>query len=350
MKDLPNEIVYHIVDLVDCLKTLWKLLTISRQMNAFALPSLYRELTFDSHSLTSTSSSSSPHIDALAKLARTAKSNKNLRFTKSFTVFRFISPLIEDENVDKILPFLPNLHHLSIRIPIIEPETLSLVPRHAQLTHLVIENTAYSPELEQLLMDHPTLKIIQMSGFWTADTPPLSPTALPMLHSLSCSLRVASKLGRPSVIHLKIDNFPMDNRSTPIPNELVREVAAVLPSVRVVDFTTPIHFPSAAALISLLPNVVRLKLRERSPLIDLDWQHLATSSLKTIILVVPAASTRSNEVAQKAFRDIENLEYLAVEAGIGSSMRYRRSLGGPIVQIIDHDWQPWERMMASGIF
>ncbi|KAF9490012.1 hypothetical protein BDN71DRAFT_1455281 [Pleurotus eryngii] len=266
MPDLPNEIICHIVDLVDCLKTLWTLLTVSHRMSLFAIPSLYRDLSFDSRYSPSAGFRPLTHVNALEKLARTAKYNKNLLFTTSFTLFRFIAPQAKNERVESILPFLHNLRRLSIIMPFVDPETLKLVPRGAQLTHLVVQDTVYSQGFVRFLEDHPTLTNIEIDGYRISKplTVPLSPTALPKLRSLSCPLGVASKFGRPSVTDLKIVNASRKDHYTVIPEELARELAVVFPSLRSVHFADPIHFQSAALLIGLLPEVVYLQLYEPS--------------------------------------------------------------------------------------
>ncbi|KAG9220313.1 hypothetical protein CCMSSC00406_0006378 [Pleurotus cornucopiae] len=266
MPDLPNEVICHIVDLVDCLKTLWTLLTVSHRMSLFAIASLYRDLTFDSRYSPSAGFRPLTHANALEKLARTAKYNKSLLLTTSFTVFRFISPQAKNESINSILPFLPNLRRLSITMPFVGPETLKLVPQGAQLTHLVVQDTVYSHDFVQFLEDHPTLTNIEIGGYCISEplTLSVSPTALPRLRSLACPLGLAPKLGRPSVTDLKIVNTSREGHYIAIPEELAHELVVVFPSLRSVHFADPIHFRSAASLISLLPDVVHLQLYQPS--------------------------------------------------------------------------------------
>ncbi|KDQ27249.1 hypothetical protein PLEOSDRAFT_1103948 [Pleurotus ostreatus PC15] len=346
MPDLPNEIVCHIVDLVDCVQTLWTLLTVSRRMSLFAIPSLYRDLCFDSRSSPRTGFRPSTHANALEKLARTAKYNKNLLFTTSFSA--------KNESVGSILPFLRNLRRLSITMPFVAPETLTLVPRGAQLTHLVVQDTVYTQAFAHFLEDHPTLTNIDIDGYRISEplTLPLSPTALPKLRSLSCPLGVAPKLGRPSVTALKIANASREDHYTTIPEELARELAAAFPSLRSVHFADPIHFRSAALLIGLLPDVVYLQLYEPSPGVAQNWQLLATSRLMYIRLTIPATGARADEAARGAFGAIEHLKYLdIVDSGQGTARRYHRaSKASPIVDITDIQWQPCGETIANDIY
>ncbi len=265
MSDLPNEIVCHIVDLVDCLKTFWTLLTVSHRMSAFAIPSLYRDLSFDSRYSLRAGSVTVTRANALEKLAHSAKSNKNLRFTTSLSIFRFISPQAKSESVKMILPFLPNLRRLSITMPVVDLQTLSPVPRSARLTHLVMQGVIYSQDFVRFLEHHPTLTKLEIDGYHSSEshTLQLSPTALPMLQSLSCPLDIAPELGRPSVIDLKIVNVPVDHRDH-ISKVFAYELAKVFPAVRALHFAEPIPIWSVVSLVCFFPNVAYLQFYEPS--------------------------------------------------------------------------------------
>ncbi|KAL4258495.1 hypothetical protein AB1N83_010618 [Pleurotus pulmonarius] len=350
MPHLPNETVCHIVDLVDCLKTFWTLLTVSHRMSAFAIPALYRDLSFDSRHPLKVGPVTATHANALQKLAHSAKSNKNLRFTTSLSIFRFISPQAKSESVRMILPFLPNLRRLSIIMPVVDLQTLSPVPRSARLTHLVMRGVTYSQDFVRFLEDHPTLTKLEIDGYHGSElhTLQLSPAALPMLKSLSCPLDIAPELGRPSVIDLKIVNVPVDRRG-PISKEFAYELAKVFPAVRALHFAEPIPIWSVVSLICFFPNVIYLQFYEPSRGISRIWHTLAPLSVKHIRFTMFAPS---EETTLEAFRSIESLENLAVIDMVkGRALRYyRSSKASPVVDITDHARQSWEETIANDVY
>ncbi|KAF4567108.1 hypothetical protein EYR36_010724 [Pleurotus pulmonarius] len=285
-------------------------------MSAFAIPSLYRDLSFDSRYSLRAGSVTVRRANALEKLAHSAKSNKNLRFTTSLSIFRFISPQAKSESVRMIIPFLPNLRRLSITMPVVDLQTLSPIPLSARLTHLVMRGVIYSQDFVRFLEDHPTLTKLEIDGYHSSElhTLQLSPTALPMLQSLSCPLDIAPELGRPSVIDLKIVNVPVDRRG-PISKEFAYELSKVFPA----------------------RGIARI------------WHTLSPLSVKHIRFTMFAPS---EETTLEAFRSIESLENLAVIDMVkGRALRYyRASKASPVVDITDHARQSWEETVANDVY
>ncbi|KAF4580505.1 hypothetical protein EYR38_003103 [Pleurotus pulmonarius] len=284
-------------------------------MSAFAIPALYRDLSFDSRHPLKVGPVTATHANALQKLAHSAKSNKNLRFTTSLSIFRFISPQAKSESVRMILPFLPNLRRLSIIMPVVDLQTLSPVPRSARLTHLVMRGVTYSQDFVRFLEDHPTLTKLEIDGYHGSElhTLQLSPAALPMLKSLSCPLDIAPEL----------------DRRGPISKEFAYELAKVFPAVRALHFAEPIPIWSRG--------------------ISRIWHTLAPLSVKHIRFTMFAPS---EETTLEAFRSIESLENLAVIDMVkGRALRYyRSSKASPVVDITDHARQSWEETIANDVY
>lgn len=169
MHGLPPEIFFVIVDELDMAKpddrkTLHSLLFVSKQVNVFALRTIYQDISLLNRS------SYDQFLRQLCLFSRDIESNPGLWFTTAFSCRlalrnRDEEAMIRSEEVNRtlesIIPFLVNVRRMSISVDdgFVYPRALRSLPPSAPLTHLDIGKCRMcSEDLQQFLTSWPTLE------------------------------------------------------------------------------------------------------------------------------------------------------------------------------------------------
>lgn len=332
---LPNEILFAIVDQVNEPETLVKLLVVSRQFNAIALRPLYKEISFHL--------SSHFGCRSISTLRRDIQTNPGVQFTTTFATYflricgvrRYSRP----PAVEHIIPYLVNVRRLCLTRQAASPGVLSLVPRSAQLTHLILDRQLCSEDFSHLLSYHPTLESITLPGSSTSDyTTGLTSGTLPNLRSLAAvfnaSLQIENTM--PSVLNLTI--FRHSDSPT------VGHTVTHLPSIRTLAFQDA-NFPAFATLAPYLPNLEYLQITLCGGYSMLEASVLAefsTTNLKYIQVL--GSDQPRTAVVRRLFDAVTNLVVIDVEEDECESLRWVRGFGVPIViKNFDDDdcWRHW---------
>ncbi|KAF4607678.1 hypothetical protein EYR40_000013 [Pleurotus pulmonarius] len=366
MPDLPQDILTCIVEVVSDPKTLWALLTVSRHISGVAILAIYGELSIDSRNSTEYINRVPKYILTLQKLARTARSNRNLRLTTSFTFFGFDPHDVQDTFAQAILPRLSNLRRLEINTPHIDPKTLWLLPRRVKLTHLILYTVTYSKHFIRFLDSQPNLRLLSVSMFQKPPVPgsteqplppaiPLSPSALPQLRSLEAPTRAIPQFShRDTVVDLTFTSNAWGERNAPFPIEVRDALVTGFRSVRGVYFPHPIDFEGIAFVIRELPNLQYFGMDTSAIAFPLPWHLLAATPLKYIqfgdILQLDFAA----EIAADVFNSIPSVDVLDVyQDGYGERRVFQRfcrhAPEGISAQIYRTQWQVWWEPVAREI-
>ncbi|KAF9488533.1 hypothetical protein BDN71DRAFT_429707 [Pleurotus eryngii] len=205
--ELPTEILLAIVGGVSDLKTLSKLLLVSRQFNSMALRQLYEDMSFSLNSAAGRCSINS--------LRRDVQANAGIQLTTSFATYYFprayyaARPHVESD-VDHIISYLVNVRRLRLSRQAHGPGVLFPLPASAHLTHLILDRRLCSGDLTWFFSSHPTLGSITLSSSSTnGHIVELTSDALPSLRTLAtvfdASLRIKNTM--PSVLNLTIFRY-----------------------------------------------------------------------------------------------------------------------------------------------
>ncbi|KAJ8700693.1 hypothetical protein PTI98_003696 [Pleurotus ostreatus] len=202
--ELPTEILSAIVGEVSDVKTLSKLLLVSRQFNSIALRQLYEDMSF--------SLNLAADLRSINTLRRDVQANPGIQLTTSFATYYFprayyAAPPHVEPDVDHIIPYLVNVRRLRLSRQAASPGVLSLLPASAHLTHLILDRRLCSGDLTWFFSSHPTLESIMLSSSSTnGHIIELTSDALPTLRTLAivfdASLRIKNTM--PSVLNLTI--------------------------------------------------------------------------------------------------------------------------------------------------
>ncbi|KAF9488351.1 hypothetical protein BDN71DRAFT_1457491 [Pleurotus eryngii] len=341
---LPNEILLTIVnELADDRKMLLVLLLVSLSFNDFALRHIYREI--------SLCPNFPPYKDdiRLKRLLRGIEANPGLRFVKSFA-FK-ITPCFtynkDDTDIQRILPLLLNVRHLSIEYSPLEGEDytiLPLIPRSANLTRLILHRHLYRPgDFAQLRERHPGLKSIAVTYAHPLADIAVSPSAFPNLRSLQLPVEDILRIGSlPSLVDLSIYGNG---------DAAARHIEKAFPALRTLSLYLSPAFTRITSLTSGLPKLEYLScsmdVSDITP-ISSSYGHgmfaLAGSGLKYLQLNTLDHSPDYDDV-RLVFDSVKSMVVLDIVLEM-EELRFYRDFAEPSVLAQRNNkawWQWWEQ-------
>ncbi|KAF4567119.1 hypothetical protein EYR40_006113 [Pleurotus pulmonarius] len=316
-------------------------------MSRFVLTAIYHELSFDSRDVASCKS-----MISLEKLALSAETNPNLRFTSSFNYGGFTASN-DDKNMRVLLPFLVNLQRMAIKSSHVDPETLGLIPPTVKLTHLILESTNYSSAFVKFVESQTHLHFLSVYHFeLESEEHPydaaISPTAIPEIRSLRCPISIAKLFGhRPSIISVCF---------TPewdeLPAQFHKEIMTMFPSVRAAHFALPLDFPEIALFSLRLSQLEYLRLDIGWRLAPSDWSVLAGTKLKYIRLLghMMLIMDEPEEISRSIFNAVGTVVVVDLSEEEAKVRRfYRHSGTSVLVRIPVPRWQLWWETVETDI-
>ncbi|KAG9226781.1 hypothetical protein CCMSSC00406_0009699 [Pleurotus cornucopiae] len=329
--ELPTEILFAIVGEVSDVKTLSKLLLVSRQFNSIALRQLYEDMSF--------SLNSAADLRSINTLRRDVQANPGIQLTTSFATYYFprayyAAPPHVEPDVDHIIPYLVNVRRLRLSRQAASPGVLSLLPASAHLTHLILDRRLCSGDLTWFFSSHPTLESIMLSGSSTnGHIIELTSDALPTLRTLAivfdASLRIKNTM--PSVLNLTIFRHS--------DGPAVIHTVGRLPSTRTLalqDASTTLSSPGNFNLPNLEYLQINFLMDDPRPAPSI-LSKFATTKLKYVRFL----ESRGLD-ARRIFESVPTLVVMDVVRDADETLRWVRGSDFPLeIGTFDEDADSW---------